>query len=282
MSRETVRLHFRGNLSLLFIASMLFCGCLEGGGDEGVGPKKSDPPKVAIIPDEITIRVPRNLPQTFIISNTGGDNNLADNLVYTVNDNGALGGFLDVQPIFGSLSMGQSHPVSVSVKPDLMGAFINPPIYSSATLGLNVFTPNAANYVNIPIAVKIIPTMVDIQSVACTFLGVDGSGLNRYHLEYSGTATGDVEDELKDLSGSYPGESSSLTCDNWGTIAIGGVNCKRTGINSPTTQWRQDRYFSFGTGISGTSSGIRISIFEKNGTTVVENAGSESSCARSQ
>lgn len=143
----------RGTLLFLFLVSMLFCGCL-GGGKEGDGPKKSDPPQVAIMPTSISVSVPGNHPQAFRIFNVGGDNNSTDNLVYSVNDNGALGGFLDVQPTFGSLAMGQSQDISVSLKPSLLGAFTNP--FRGATLVLNVATPSAVNYINIPVSVNIV------------------------------------------------------------------------------------------------------------------------------
>ena len=109
-------------------------------------------PTVSINPITLTIPLPANTPQTFVIANTGGSDS---NMSYLVADNEALGGFLNVQNGLGSVQGGGSTTVTVSVLPEFasdtgLGSLVG------ATLGLNVYTPQASNFVRTDVAVYIV------------------------------------------------------------------------------------------------------------------------------
>ncbi|SHN18386.1 hypothetical protein [Mucilaginibacter sp. OK098] len=127
------------------------------------------PPIVTITQTPLTILLPNNCTQSFIITNTGPQGSI---LNYTIADDGALGGFLSFTNGTGSLAAGSGATIMVSVKP----AFLNSKVsLVGSSLVLNVYTPLASNYTKIPVPVKI----KNISSILPLFIGT-----------WSGTWTG--------------------------------------------------------------------------------------------
>ena len=106
-------------------------------------------PKVAISPASVKIYLPDNCPVEFTITNTGPEGSILD---YLVADDGALGGFLDVENVSGALPSGVSATIRVSVKP----AFTTG-LHSAvgSTFVLSVHTPKASNFIKTPVSVPI-------------------------------------------------------------------------------------------------------------------------------
>jgi hypothetical protein len=106
-------------------------------------------PIVTIAQTPLTILLPNDCSQSFIITNTGPQ---GSTLNYTVADDGALGGFLNFTNGTGSLAAGSSATIMVSVKP----AFVNSKVsLVGSSLVLNIYTPKASNYTKVPVPVKI-------------------------------------------------------------------------------------------------------------------------------
>ncbi|HEX6186565.1 MAG TPA: hypothetical protein VFZ40_00680 [Pyrinomonadaceae bacterium] len=95
------------------------------------------------IPVHRPIYLPDNCPVEFKITNTGPKWSILD---YVVADDGALGGFLNVEHSSGSLPSGAMATVRVSVKPEF-----NTPSQTGSTFVLNVYTPGASNFVKVQI-----------------------------------------------------------------------------------------------------------------------------------
>ena len=76
-------------------------------------------PAVSITQTPLTILLPNNCQQTFIIKNTGPQGSI---LNYTIADDGALSGFLSFTNGTGSLSSGISTTIMVSVKPSFVNS----------------------------------------------------------------------------------------------------------------------------------------------------------------
>jgi uncharacterized GH25 family protein len=103
-------------------------------------------PVVQLYPTQLSLIMPNST--TFTIVNVGPVGSV---LNYTVADDGALGGFLNLGNNVGSLSAGQSAEVSVSIQ----SQFENDDTLDGATLVANVYTPDAANYVKTPVSINV-------------------------------------------------------------------------------------------------------------------------------
>ena len=155
--------------------------------------KITNNPVVAITPMSINILLPGNSPQTFTLSNVGSQ---ASMMEYHVADDGALGGFLDVQNASGTLAGGTSATITVSVKPGFTatgnGSLVG------ATLVLNVYTPAAINYVKVPVSVHIEASSSYV--ISGRVAASDGTGQPGAQVVLSGTASTTV---VTDASGFY-------------------------------------------------------------------------------
>jgi len=134
---------------------------------------------------DFTIILNANVPEPFTITNTGPPDSRMN---YLVADNSSLGGFLSIQPsppctagvesvgsVSGTLPGGQSASVCVSVQPEF-AAGTNWEILPSANpFMLSVYTPQANNYVKIPIPVYILEP-IDINVTATGSEELDGTG----------------------------------------------------------------------------------------------------------
>jgi hypothetical protein len=242
----------------LLVAFIFMISCGGGsssGGGAGTNPTYTSP-MISIVPSPaiLSISLPQNWSQSFTINNTGPSGSTMN---YTVADDGALGGFLDVQNASGSLKGGQSSTVTVSVKPDFVSGV---PTLVGSTLGLSVYTPNAANYIKSLVTVKIIKTEIIIQSSDCTYLGKDNSGNNQFSLNFSGTASAGENNKLSVGNVGYPNASYTMSCAGW--TGGDGTFCTRMPGNSLTTTWSWQETFIFGNGPGSTSGGALWSIFQ--------------------
>lgn len=106
----------------------------------------------------LDIYLPDNCEDTFVITNVGPkdstlDYAVVDCVIGTGDINPcALAGFLNVVNPTGSLESGQSATIRISVKPDFVNAS---PSLVGDDLGLDVYTPDASNYVKFPVLVHI-------------------------------------------------------------------------------------------------------------------------------
>lgn len=206
---------------------------------------------VSIVPNHLDIDIPWNAPQTFTITNTAPGE--SKEMKFTVTDNGALGGFLNLQiigepltnegrSVTGSLGAGASAMINVSVRPEFVsgaydyitGQYDIAPV--GATLGLSVYTPDAANYKESAVMVDIINPQLTVQSQNCTILSTepDAFGNVQILLEVSGTAKAATGDELWcDHVDEIP---QTFTCVSW-TKGDGLARCTRMPGDPVTTQW---------------------------------------------
>ncbi len=110
-----------------------------------------------------SILLPYNCPVSFVIANIGPEGSI---LNYSVVDDGTLGGFLTFTnnqgstntghpniPVTGSLNAGGYATITVSVGPEFTDSSFGGLVGS--TLVLNIYTPNASNYIKTPVAVDI-------------------------------------------------------------------------------------------------------------------------------
>ena len=97
----------------------------------------------------ISISLPENCSSSFTITNSGPRGSIME---YVVADDGVLGGFLKIDNATGSLSSGNSAIISVSVKPEFISG---PGGAGGSAFVLNVYTPQATNYIKIPVSVEI-------------------------------------------------------------------------------------------------------------------------------
>ncbi len=118
-------------------------------------------PEVTISRLSVRIYLPDNCPVEFKITNSGPKWSI---LNYLVADDGALGGFLKVENFGGSLPSGASATIRVSVKPEFVNAI---PSVIGSTFVLNVLTPEASNFVKVPISVPV----RSVDNVAIELLG---------------------------------------------------------------------------------------------------------------
>jgi hypothetical protein len=129
---------------LFSIAGMVLLSCTKGGIDEtpsqGSGGNNNPPappkPQVGIIYSPIYVYVPNNCWRSFGITNTGRSGSKLD---YSVLDNGALGGFLDLTNASGRLDSGQVAIVSVRILPQFANTS------GSSDYVLDIYTPGASN-----------------------------------------------------------------------------------------------------------------------------------------
>lgn len=106
-------------------------------------------PVVTISPLSVKIYLPDNCPVEFTITNSGPKGSILD---YLVADNGALGGFLNVENFNGALPSGASATIRVSVKPAFVAGV---PSLIGSTFVLSVLTPEASNFTKTPVSVPI-------------------------------------------------------------------------------------------------------------------------------
>lgn len=138
------------------------------------------PPVLAVYPTSLTILVPDNCEQDITVSNAGPQGSL---LNYTVADDGALGGFLNLNPdyaygqesssVSGSLQAGQTAQVAFTV----LDRFATNWIGGTLTTAPSIYTPGAANYVKYPLSVTIETDLALAQNLLGTWSGT-WSGTN--------------------------------------------------------------------------------------------------------
>ncbi|MGO9952250.1 MAG: hypothetical protein ACLPN1_08570, partial [Dissulfurispiraceae bacterium] len=208
-------------------------------------------PAVSIVPTSLDIDLPENWPRTFNITNTGPGNST---LNYRVADDGALGGFLNVQNATGALTGGQFSTINVSVLPQ----FASDAMLFGATLVLDVYTPGATNYTKFPVAANLINPAINIQSQSCNLLsGPDSNGNYQYSVELSGTAQGATSDQIW-ISDHMVDGPISFTCAQW-TEGDGVGSCTRISGNPVLTQWNLQSTFSINTVLTYTTVGLVMS-----------------------
>lgn len=199
--------NFMISSTISMIITALILGSCGGGGSQNE--IVTVIPLVEILPTTITLLLPHNAPQTFIVSNTGPQ---ASNLNYLVADDGVLGGYLDIQNAGGDLLGGTSATVTVSVKPGFVSTGLGSLV--GTTLVLHVYTPNAANHVQIPVNVHI----GENYSISGTVRTSTGSGQPGAQIALRGDV---VRDTVTDADGFYQfahvanGSYSVLAATKW-------------------------------------------------------------------
>jgi hypothetical protein len=102
-------------------------------------------PKVDIRPLRDTIYVPDNCPRKFVITNTGPP---GSTLVYAVADSN---GWIEMENAIGSLASGSNVTVTARIHPHLLGNLDLLPVETFVV----VETPDASNYISIPVGFRI-------------------------------------------------------------------------------------------------------------------------------
>ena len=110
------------------------------------------------------ICLPANPPQTFTISNAGPQGSVLD---YQVINDGALAGFLEIGNASGSLNAGQSQQISVEV----LDEFTEDETLINANLIVDVYTPEASNYIKVAIGQPIVGIAEVAQKLVGTWTG---------------------------------------------------------------------------------------------------------------
>lgn len=105
-------------------------------------------PNVKISSLPMTIFLPNNCAQSFVITNTGSQESL---LNYNVYNSGILGPDLNFNSPSGTLRSGDSARILVTVKPSA----INTPYLIGSTLGIEVSTPQVASHIQTFLSVDI-------------------------------------------------------------------------------------------------------------------------------
>lgn len=186
----------------------------------------------------IEIQIPQNCARTFTISNTGDQ---GTTLAFSVADDGALGGFLQVGTTAGNVGTGFQAPVSVQVKPEFVSS---EPSLAGADLVLNVYTPGASNFVKFPVSVKIRSAAQVAQRLVGTWSGTwSGSceGPNNPMEEKPQAAvsgTWSLSIEAVDLdAGQFTGSLTWAGNDVYWTYDLdaGGAYINRTAVAFPGT-----------------------------------------------
>lgn len=113
-----------------------------------------------------SILLPYNCSVSFIIVNEGPEGTV---LNYSIDDTGALGGFLDYTNGSGSLKSGGFATITVSVDPDFTKSGLGG--LGGSTLVLNINTPGASNYTKNIVSVHIIDFDVEVQKLIGTWKG---------------------------------------------------------------------------------------------------------------
>ncbi|MDP2335359.1 MAG: hypothetical protein Q8N05_02700 [Bacteroidota bacterium] len=119
-----------------------------------------------------SILLPYNCSVSFVIVNEGPVGTL---LNYSIDDIGALGGYLDYTNGIGSLKSGGFAIVTVSVDPNFTKSGFGG--LGGSTLVLNINTPNASNYTKNVVSVHIQDFDVEVQKLCGTWKGT-WSGLS--------------------------------------------------------------------------------------------------------
>ena len=164
-------------------------------------------PVLAIDTNTLTLVVPENCEQYITISNAGPPGSV---LNYTVADDGAFSGFLNLNPYVStfSLASGEYAPVPFSV----LDQFATNWIGGTLTTAANIYTPGAANYVKYPISV----TIETDQTAAQTLLGT-WSGT------WSGTNSGPTLSDVIPVSGTWSLTFQQIYSSSPGTLAAVGT-----------------------------------------------------------
>jgi len=135
-------------------------------GPQSVSATFAPMPELGIAGAPLTVVVPQNCPASLSIKNT---DTAGSNLQYSVNDDGALGGYLLVQNGIGSVPSGQTATVIVSVRPEWVAGVCNQ--FGCPTLVVNVYTPGASNYTKFPVTVYVVRAEDEAQKLAGTWSG---------------------------------------------------------------------------------------------------------------
>lgn len=113
-----------------------------------------------------TILLPYNCPVSFVIVNEGP---VGTDLKYSVDDVGALGGFLDYTNGSGSLKSGEFATVSVTVDPNFTKTGLGG--LGESELVLTIHTPNASNSIKTPVSVHIRDYEAEVKKLCGTWQG---------------------------------------------------------------------------------------------------------------
>ncbi len=215
-------------------------------------------PILAVCPTSLTLVAQGNCPQYITISNTGPVGSI---LNYTVADDGALGGFLNINGNegfwSGSLAAGESDQVSISV----LERFATNWIGGDMTVALDIYAPGASNYVKYPISVEI--SNVDrklIGSWSGTWTGYNDPPSDLWVTQplvpVGGTWTLNIQ-TVDSTNPTYPTASGTLTFQGtdcyWGCtthhplnidltiifadVTINDINCEQWRFNSNISGW---------------------------------------------
>lgn len=138
---------------LLYLTSFVFiamlASCKKDGGSHKNVVTPISRPIVAISKDSLTFSLPGNCQQSFTISNTGPQGTTLD---YSIKDDGTVSGYLNFTNGSGTLLSGQSATITVSVKEDSTDSKLIP---INSLMVLDVYTPEAANNIKVPVTVAI-------------------------------------------------------------------------------------------------------------------------------
>ena len=114
-----------------------------------------------------SILLPYNCPVSFAIANVGPEGSI---LNYSIADDGALGGFLDYTNGEGSLNVGSTSTITVSVDPSFTDSSFGGLVGS--TLVLNIYTPKASNYVKTFVSIDIRNFNDEVQQLCGIWSGI--------------------------------------------------------------------------------------------------------------
>ncbi len=218
-------------------------------------------PTVSIVPTYLDIDLPFNYAQTLTIGNTGPG---SSTLNYRVADDGALGGFLNVQNATGALVGGQYSNVNVSV----LSQFASDASLYGSTIVLDVYTPGATNYTKFPVAVNLINPEITIQSSNCTVSGPDDSGNYNVVFGFSGTVQAATYDQM------WTGTDSpaTFTCLGWSS------NCTRMPGDPVTTQWTYQQTYSASSPPTSATEGFMLSYGSHGSNGIMVGVGGDVQC----
>jgi hypothetical protein len=134
---------------LIFIFINLFNSCKKEDKPNIKAIIPASSPEVTVSENSVSLSLPGNCQKSFTISNTGPQ---GSSLNYSIKDDGAVSGYLDFTNSSGTLLSGQSATITVSIKADSTGTH---PIPMNSLMVLDIYTPEATNYVKVPVSVSI-------------------------------------------------------------------------------------------------------------------------------
>jgi len=252
-------------LGIIVLFSLISCDKLPG------GDKKPDPdgqtPVVAIYASSIvmnlpvadraelngtknplhlyTILLPYNCSVSFVIVNEGPVGTV---LNYSIDDIGALGGFLDYTNGVGSLKSGEYAAITVTVDPNFTRTGLGGlgEGYGS-TLVLTINTPGASNYKKNVVSVHVLDFAIEVQKLIGTWKGT-WSGLSygpKKTTPINGTWTLNLQ-TIDWLNGTVTAALSWSGNDAWWDFAINDTEA----LNSMPHSFNVNRSFVFSNLIS--------------------------------